>query len=593
MAFLRHSVCTLLFWSLAVSYLVVASPQCATHNETFVPDAVLRVTESNISQSCYPSKATVLVNGTSPGPELRIKEGITYWIRAYNDMQDKNLTMHWHGLTQAMAPFADGTPQASQWPIPPLYFFDYEIHVPIGMAGTYFYHSHVGFQAVSGTGPLIVEEHGASPYHYDEDKIVFLQDVFVKDESTIEAGLVASPLSWSGESAMVLVNGKGGGSANGTACNASLSTIEVEPGKTYRLRFIGGTALTFASLAFEDHDLEIIEADGHYTQPYNTSYLQIGTGQRFSALLRTRPNPEKSTYYLQVESRERPTLTRGFAVLNYGLKPTIPFLPPNDLPLTLPNTTRGFLDYELHPLSPPKDFPTAEEVTRRITMTVHQRVLGPTIWVQNDYPWTETFPQEPYLVSLYNNNSLEFPSMERALANDGIDPISRAFPAQIGEVLEIVIQNTGADKGGLDVHPFHAHGAHYWDLGSGNRTYDQASNEVKIQEHGHPIQRDTTMLYRYATTTTNGTNMGWRAWRIRVTEPGVWMIHCHILQHMIMGMQTIWVFGNETEVLGKVGVPEVQGYLTYGGSVYGNENRWPSVVHFTDNEGSDAWTDNQ
>ncbi len=30
-------------------------------------------------------------------------------------------------------------------------------------------------------------------------------------------------------------------------------------------------------------------------------------------------------------------------------------------------------------------------------------------------------------------------------------------------------------------------------------------------------------------------------------------------------MQTIWVMGNETDVLDKVPRPEVEGYLTYGG----------------------------
>jgi L-ascorbate oxidase len=67
-----------------------------THDESFVPDAVLRVTAANISQSCYPSKSTVLVNGTSPGPELRLTEGKTYWIRVHNDMSDANLTMVYH-----------------------------------------------------------------------------------------------------------------------------------------------------------------------------------------------------------------------------------------------------------------------------------------------------------------------------------------------------------------------------------------------------------------------------------------------------------------------------------------------------------------
>lgn len=116
---------------------------------------------------------------------------------------------------------------------------------------------------MSATGPLIVDSQEPPPYYYDDEKIVFIQDTFSKDFSAIEEGLINNPIIWSGEAAAILVNGEGGGSANGTMCNASLSTILIEPGKTYRLRVIGATALTFASLAIEGHfDLEVIEADG-------------------------------------------------------------------------------------------------------------------------------------------------------------------------------------------------------------------------------------------------------------------------------------------------------------------------------------------
>ena len=163
----------------------------------------------------------------------------------------------------AVSPFSDGTPQVSQWPIAPLHFFDYEVHVPVGMAGTYFYHAHVGFQAISAAGPLIVEDEESAPYQYDEEKIIFISDVFNKTDDTIETGLVASPLSWSGETSMVLINGKGGGDNNGTYCKGELDVIHVQPGKTYRLRFIGGTALTFATIAIQGHEkLTVIEADG-------------------------------------------------------------------------------------------------------------------------------------------------------------------------------------------------------------------------------------------------------------------------------------------------------------------------------------------
>lgn len=276
-------------------------------------------------------------------------------------------------------------------------------------------------------------------------------------------------------------------------------------------------------------------------------------------------------------------------MLNYGDRTAADFYPPSQAPISLPNKTYDFLDYALTPFyhSQASEFPTVDEVTRRITIRVHQHVAGQTIWLENGLPWNEGIPREPYLVSLYKNDSLEFPSMERALSNNGLDPVTSAFPAQIGEVFEIVIQNTGADAGGVDVHPWHAHGGHYYDLGAGNGTYNATANEERLKGYV-PARRDTTMLYRYATTMGNGTDAGWRAWRLRVQEPGVWMVHCHILQHMVMGMQTVFVMGNETEVLGQVPLPEVEGYLTYGGSVNGNESHWPEVVHF-----NDVWAQSQ
>jgi L-ascorbate oxidase len=80
---------------LIFSYFVVlaSSHRIVTHDETFVPDAVLRVTISNISQPCVPEKPVALVNGTYPGPALYLDEGKTQWIRVYNDMADQNLTM--------------------------------------------------------------------------------------------------------------------------------------------------------------------------------------------------------------------------------------------------------------------------------------------------------------------------------------------------------------------------------------------------------------------------------------------------------------------------------------------------------------------
>lgn len=106
----------------------------------------------------FPSNCQVgadSASGTSPGPLLRFTEGEHYWVRVYNDMEHENTTIHWHGFTQFLSPFSDGTPQVSGWPIPPGQsisafrsitcqrltapgaFYDYEFQLGMGHYGTY------------------------------------------------------------------------------------------------------------------------------------------------------------------------------------------------------------------------------------------------------------------------------------------------------------------------------------------------------------------------------------------------------------------------------------------------------------------------
>jgi FtsP/CotA-like multicopper oxidase with cupredoxin domain len=150
------------FWLSLVLFSCFATAKFYKHDATFQPDIILHATAQNISIDCQ-SRYSVIINGSSPGPTLYLKEGLRTWIRVYNDIKDDNLTVHWHGLAQRTAPFSDGTPQVSQWPIAPGHFFDYEVHPDIGDAGTYFYHSHVDFQAISAHGAIIVEECGDPP----------------------------------------------------------------------------------------------------------------------------------------------------------------------------------------------------------------------------------------------------------------------------------------------------------------------------------------------------------------------------------------------------------------------------------------------
>lgn len=93
--------------------------------------------------------------------------------------------------------------------------------------------------------------------------------------------------------------------------------------------------------------------------------------------------------------------------------------------------------------------------------------------------------------------------------------------------------------------------------------------------------RDTTMLYRYAPSGIKNTTAGWRAWRLQFDEAGAFLLHCHILQHHIMGMATAWVIGDVGDLESVwPRAPYVEGYLEFGGSAYGNETYNPVVNHY-------------
>ncbi|RMZ79865.1 hypothetical protein DV737_g3263, partial [Chaetothyriales sp. CBS 132003] len=449
-----------------------------------------------------------------------MKENYTTWVRVYNHIPDQNLTV---------------------WPIAPGEFFDYSITPCIGDAGSYFYHSHVGFQAITAHGAIIVEDAKPIPYKYDHDVSILIQDFYPKNDSTIEDGLTADLFKWSGEPSSIQINGFSGNSSFSDAEDASCTpyVLNVLPDTTYRLRFIGGTAISLVTLGIEGHDdLTIIEADGEYTKPWSTKHLQLGSGQRFSILLKTKSRAElekanKTSYWLRYENRERPTNVSGYALLQYNTPHASPpsQLPPTS-PITLPQNVTNWAEYALEALKPAEAFPTLSEVTRTVYITVRQVILqgsyingsvnGTLQWAQDNLIW-QTEQREannslPYLVQVYLTG--QTPNYTAAVENGGWDPYSNAFPALPGEVLDIVWLSNSGPSGGWDFHPMHAHGKHYFDLGSGNGTYHAGTNEEKFKNYT-PARRDTTILYRYAKSGQPEYTAGWRAWRIRVTEDDV------------------------------------------------------------------------
>ncbi|RXK37646.1 L-ascorbate oxidase [Tremella mesenterica] len=557
------------------------------------PDYILRVSETTLYSDCQP-RQSVVINGTSPGPLLTFQEGQHYWVRVYNDLPDQNTTVHFHGFSQYASPFNDGTPQASGWPIPPGDFYDYEFQLEYGFYGTYWYHSHVQNQVGTAQGPVIVEQVNKTdcPVEYDEEIVMMISDYYHATDDVIIAGLLNTTVfGWLGEPQSLLVNGNAQGVCNasvllpgqtcGTGCGNNKQLVK--PSTRYRVRIISSTSLSYVGLALEGHNMTVFEVDGTYVEPLPVTSLEMGVGQRYSVLIETMDNPTQSDWYWRLRTMWRPTRVNGSALWSYDPSTSSdPF-------------TRSSIGQEPTPVGLNETVPLPDEVFGWVSGSNPNHcmfLLQPTkpqltLWILNaqqmvdmqGFRWSingqlnnSTLPNVPYLIQLYNETEdKRMPNYTTALQNGGYDIGSNTYPAKLGEVLDIVIQNrAGPTSGMVEAHPFHTHGAKYWDMGygPGNFSYT-ALNTSRASMKGSPYLRDTSVVYSGPGESYNSSVIdddgpgGWRLFRIKVSDPGAWLIHCHITAHQIMGMQALFMYGAED--LPAIPDSLLAEYLTYGG----------------------------
>ncbi|KAI8079310.1 multicopper oxidase-domain-containing protein [Thamnidium elegans] len=506
------------------------------------------------------------INGQFPGPTIHVQTGDEVEILVRNQMDHFNTSLHYHGIRQIGSTEADGVPGVTQHPITPGNSYTQRFTVS-QQAGTYFYHAHVGLQDDSVQGSFIVYESDtanpqkvatgellqAGPYQYKKDLLLQLSEWWHEDLDSRQAYYTSNSFTFDHGSDSILINGRT--VHNPTAAGNSdkscqgYTTFDVEPNTTYRLRVIGANSFRTLALAVKQHNLTMIEVDGELIHPYQTSFLEITPGQRFSVLLKTGDHPVGSTFAIGTSylwrQRGRGVTENGFGYIRY-VNPTAATSEKEkyyvDLPLFPKMDEPDWLWHNLKPLAD-RD-PILDETDVR---TIHLH----TSTMKMPDNTTRYLINHRHISMQSNANLVEnfasFQNQTYSAASDQYNEALGTYRLSHNEVVDLVFQNTKNAIGGCLLHPWHTHGHSHYVIASGAGSYEHEVDK-DIRNFENPLYKDTTVVYpSIPTEDTDG--CGWTKVRLLADNPGFWAVHCHITTHMLQGKMII--LEEEPELMSK------------------------------------------
>ncbi|MBV7512925.1 MULTISPECIES: copper resistance system multicopper oxidase [unclassified Pseudomonas] len=495
-------------------------------------------------------RTAMTINGGIPGPLLRWREGDTVTLRVKNKL-NANTSIHWHGIL--LPANMDGVPGLSFHGIEPDGMYVYQFKVR--QNGTYWYHSHSGFQEQSGVyGPLVIDAKEPEPFQYDRDYVVMLTDWTDEDPVSLMKTLKKQSDYYNYNKPTVGdfihdVSEKGWGSTvadrkmwaemkmnptdladvsgatytylmNGQAPNSNWTGV-FRPGEKLRLRFINGSAMTYFDVRIPGLKMTVVAADGLHVKPVSVDEFRIAVAETFDVIV----EPTEAAYTLFAQSMDRTGFARGTLAAKAGLSAPVPPLDPRPL-VTMDDMGMGGMDHgsmagmdhstmampgmQSHPETE-KDNPLVDMQA----MTTAPKLDDPGLGLRNNGRRVLTYSD---LRSTFEDPDGRDPSrtielhltghMEKfAWSFNGVK-FSDAEPVRLkyGERVRVVLVNDT-----MMTHPIHLHGM-WSDL-------EDENGEFMVRKHTIDMPPGSR-----------------RSYRVTADALGRWAYHCHLLYHMEMGM---------------------------------------------------------
>ena len=295
------------------------------------------------------------VNGQVPAPTLYWNEGDTVTIRVTNRLPTVS-SIHWHGIL--LPADMDGVPGLSFSGIAPGQTFTYRFEVK--QTGTYWYHSHSGYQEQTGLyGPIVILPKGADRVRADRDYVVMLSDwtdekpervmanlkkmsdffnnkqptfgEFVQDIQRM--GFAAAvdkrkmwnqmrmmPTDFSDVTASRNISGALRFLINGATAEKNWTGI-FRPGEKVRLRFINGAATTIFDVRIPGLKMTVVSADGQDVEPVAVDEFRISVAETYDVIVEP---AEDRAYTIFAQSIGRSGSVRATLAPRPGMQAPVP-----------------------------------------------------------------------------------------------------------------------------------------------------------------------------------------------------------------------------------------------------------------------------
>jgi len=474
----------------------------ALHPEARVVEYRLTIAEQTLSPADRKVQA-LTINGGTPGPVLRLREGDVARITVVNGLADDSTSIHWHGLL--VPNIEDGVPVVTTPVIGPGQSRTFEFLVR--QHGTYWYHSHTGHQEQRGVYGAIVIEPKTETKAADHDEVVILSDWTDEDPRDVQRSLLRGSDWYSfrkGTSQSLLGAYQAGKlgeyldrekalvppmDLSDVAYDAFLMNgrrrleLPGKPGETVRVRLINAGAASYFYLDAATGPLRIVAADGQDVKPFDQKRLLIGPAETYDVLvtvpaqgaweLRSTAQDGSGSVSAWVGSGERHEATPPPAPDRYGMA--------------------AYLTSILDQIDPE---PGAKEQERPISPYAKMRAAQP-------HPVASSHRE---LTLKLTGDMIRY-----EWSFDGLDPReAEAIKVKEGETIRVrLVNNT------MMHHPIHFHG-HFFRLVDANDK-DPATSPLK-----HTVDVPPMSVRTIEFTANEG--------------QGDWLIHCHLLYHHITGM---------------------------------------------------------